>query len=173
MNYAELTKTDIANGEGVRVSLFVSGCRRHCKGCFNEIAWDFSYGKPFDAAAEEEVMEALAPSFIRGLTLLGGDPFEPENQRALFPFVKRVKERFPEKDIWCFTGYTYGDGDLLEPQVRTEVTREFISLLDVLVDGRFEETLKDIRLVFLGSSKQRVIDVQKSLQSHQVILYLN
>ena len=118
-------------------------------------------------------MEALAPSFIRGLTLLGGDPFEPENQRALFPFVKRVKERFPEKDIWCFTGYTYGDGDLLEPQVRTEVTREFISLLDVLVDGRFEETLKDIRLVFRGSSNQRVIDVQKSLQSHQVILYLN
>ena len=106
MNYAELKKTDIANGEGVRVSLFVSGCRRHCKGCFNEIAWDFSYGKLFDAAAEEEVLQALAPSFIRGLTLLGGDPFEPENQRALVPFVKKVKERFPEKDIWCFTGYT-------------------------------------------------------------------
>lgn len=173
MNYAELKKTDIANGEGVRVSLFVSGCRRHCKGCFNEIAWDFAYGKPFDEAAEKEVMEALAPSFIRGLTLLGGDPFEPENQRALFPFVKKVKERFPEKDIWCFTGYTYDDGDLLEPHARTEVTREFISLLDVLVDGRFEEALKDIRLVFRGSSNQRVIDVQKSLQSHKVILYLN
>ena len=139
MNYAELKKTDIANGEGVRVSLFVSGCRRHCKGCFNEIAWDF----------------------------------EPENQRALFPFVKKVKERFPEKDIWCFTGYTYDDGDILEPHARTEVTREFISLLDVLVDGKFEEALKDIRLVFRGSSNQRVIDVQKSLQSHQVILYLN
>lgn len=172
MNYAELKKTDIANGEGVRVSLFVSGCRRHCKGCFNEIAWDFSYGKPFDAAAEEEVLSALAPSFIRGLTLLGGDPFEPENQRALVPFVKKVKERFPEKDIWCFTGYTYDDGGILESHAKTEVTREFISLLDVLVDGKFEEALKDIRLVFRGSSNQRVIDVQKSLQSHKVILYL-
>ena len=172
MNYAELKKTDIANGEGVRVSLFVSGCRRHCKGCFNEIAWDFSYGKPFDEAAEEEVLSALAPSFIRGLTLLGGDPFEPENQRALVPFVKKVKERFPEKDIWCFTGYTYDDGDILEPRAKTEVTREFISLLDVLVDGKFEEALKDIRLVFRGSSNQRVIDVKKSLQSHKVILYL-
>ena len=172
MNYAELKKTDIANGEGVRVSLFVSGCRRHCKGCFNEIAWDFSYGKPFDEAAEEEVLSALAPSFIRGLTLLGGDPFEPENQRALVPFVKKVKERFPQKDIWAFTGYTYDDGTLMEPHAKTEVTREFISLLDVLVDGKFEEALKDIRLVFRGSSNQRVIDVQKSLQSHKVILYL-
>lgn len=172
MNYAELKKTDIANGEGVRVSLFVSGCRRHCKGCFNEIAWDFSYGKPFDEAAEEEVLSALAPSFIRGLTLLGGDPFEPENQRALYPFVKEVRERFPQKDIWAFTGYTYDDGTLKEPHAQTEVTREFISLLDVLVDGKFEEALKDIRLVFRGSSNQRVIDVQKSLQSHKVILYL-
>lgn len=172
MNYAELKKTDIANGEGVRVSLFVSGCRRHCKGCFNEIAWDFSYGKPFDAAAEEEVLEALSPSYIRGLTLLGGDPFEPENQRALLPFVKKVRERFPKKDIWAFTGYTYSDGTLLEPHAQTEVTRGLISLLDVLVDGKFEEELKDIRLVFRGSSNQRVIDVQKSLQTHQVILYL-
>ena len=173
MNYAELKKTDIANGEGVRVSLFVSGCRRHCKGCFNEIAWDFSYGKPFDGAAEEEVLLSLAPSYIRGLTLLGGDPFEPENQRALYPCVKKVKERFPNKDIWAFTGYTYEEGTLKEPHAQTEVTRELISLLDVLVDGKFEEALKDVRLVFRGSSNQRVIDVQKSLQEHKVILYLN
>ena len=118
------------------------------------------------------MLSALAPSFIRGLTLLGGDPLEPENQRVLVPFVKKVKERFPEKDIWCFTGYTYDDGDILEPHAKTEVTREFISLLDVLVDGKFEETLKDIRLVLRGSSNQRVIDVQQSLQSHTVILYL-
>ena len=172
MNYAEIKKTDIANGEGVRVSLFVSGCRRHCKNCFNQIAWDFGYGKPFTEDVEEEIITALSPYYIAGLTLLGGDPMEPENQRALLPFVKKVRARLPEKDIWCFTGYTYDDGDILEPHAKTEVTREFISLLDVLVDGKFEEALKDIRLVFRGSSNQRVIDVQKSLQSHKVILYL-
>ena len=172
MNYAEIKKTDIANGEGVRVSLFVSGCRRHCKGCFNKIAWDFSYGKPFTEEVEEELISALSPYYIAGLTLLGGDPMEPENQRALLPFVRKVRARLPEKNIWCFTGYTYEGGTLQEDAVRCETTRELISLLDVLVDGKFEEELKDIRLKFRGSSNQRVIDVQKSLASGSVALYL-
>ncbi len=172
MNYAEIKKYDIANGEGVRVSLFVSGCRRHCKGCFNSIAWDFSYGKPFDRAVEDELMEALSPDYIAGLSLLGGDPFEPENQIALLPFVRRVKARFPAKKIWCYTGYTYLDGALAEPQANTEGTRELISLLDVLVDGAFKEELKDIRLKFRGSSNQRIIDVQRTLAAGEIILYL-
>lgn len=173
MNYAELKFTDIANGEGVRVSLFVSGCRRHCKNCFNAVAWDFSYGKPFDEEAEKLILEKLEPFYIAGLTLLGGDPFEPENQRALVPFLKKVRRRFPEKNIWCYTGYTYRDGELLEPQAKTEVTGEMISLLDVLVDGRFEEEKKDIRLKFRGSSNQRIIDVQHSLKSGTTELYMN
>ncbi len=172
MNYAEIKKYDIANGEGVRVSLFVSGCRRHCKGCFNSIAWDFAYGKPFDGAVEEELLAALAPDYIAGLSLLGGDPFEPENQRALLPFVRRVKERFPQKNIWCYTGYTFCGGALAESRVNTEATRELISLIDVLVDGKFTEELKDIRLKFRGSSNQRVIDVQKTLKEGNVVLYL-
>lgn len=171
MNYAEIKLCDIANGEGVRVSLFVSGCRRHCKGCFNAMTWDFDYGKPFDAAAEELIMESLAPDYIAGLTILGGDPFEPENQRELYPFLKKVKEKYPQKNIWCYTGYTYEQGSLKEPEVRTEVTRALLSLIDVLVDGKFEEDLKDIRLKFRGSSNQRIIDVPKSLSSGNVELF--
>lgn len=172
MNYAEIKKTDIANGEGVRVSLFVSGCRRHCKNCFNKVTWDFAYGKPFTEETQEELFEALAPDYIAGLTLLGGDPMEPENQRALLPFVREVRRRFPQKSIWCYTGYTFLDGALEEGQANCEVTRELISLLDVLVDGRFVEELKDIRLVFRGSSNQRVIDVKRTLSSGNVVLYL-
>jgi len=172
MNYAELKTTDIANGEGVRVSLFVSGCRRHCKGCFNEIAWDFSYGKPFDDEAQKRVLDALSPDYIAGLTVLGGDPFEPENQRALLPFLKKVRSLFPQKTIWCYTGYTFLGGELAEREVNTEVTRELISLLDVLVDGKFIEEQKDIRLVFRGSANQRVIDIKRTLQSGTVQLYL-
>ncbi len=172
MNYAEIKKTDIANGEGVRVSLFVSGCRRHCKNCFNKVTWDFSYGKPFTQDVQNELLEALAPDYIAGLTLLGGDPMEPENQRALLPFVRRVREDLPQKTIWCYTGYTYHDGAIEEEQANCEVTRQFISLLDVLVDGRFVEELKDIRLVFCGSSNQRVIDIKRSIESGSVVLYL-
>lgn len=173
MNYAEIKKTDIANGEGVRVSLFVSGCRRRCKNCFNQIAWDFDYGNPFTEEVEEEIISALTPYHIAGLTLLGGDPMEPENQRALLPFVRKVRARLPEKNIWCFTGYTYSDGTLEEDAVRLSETKELISLFDVLVDGRFVEELKDIRLKFRGSANQRVIDVQKSLQSGRIVLYLS
>ncbi len=172
MNYAEIKPTDIANGEGVRVSLFVSGCTRRCKNCFNSVAWDFGYGKSFTAETEEALFKMLAPDYIAGLTLLGGDPFEPSNQRALLPFVRRVREKFPHKNIWCFTGYTYSDGSLAEPQACCEATRELISLLDVLIDGKFEEELKDIRLKFRGSSNQRVIDVRRSLSSGSVVLYL-
>ena len=172
MNYAEIKTTDIANGEGVRVSLFVSGCRRHCKNCFNKIAWDFNYGEPFTEEVEERILEALSPDYIAGLTLLGGDPFEPENQRALLPFVKKVRERLPGKTIWCYTGYTFKDGGIEEKEASCEVTRELISLFDVLVDGRFVEELKDIRLVFRGSSNQRVIDVKRTLSSGNVVLYL-
>ena len=172
MNYGEIKKTDIANGEGVRVSLFVSGCRRHCKNCFNKVTWDFGYGKPFTEETQNELLEALAPDHIAGLTLLGGDPMEPENQRALLPFVKRVRRELPQKTIWCYTGYTFREGALEEQEANCEVTKEFISLLDVLVDGRFIEELKDIRLVFRGSSNQRVIDVQNTLKSGNVVLYL-
>ena len=171
MNYAELKKTDIANGEGVRVSLFVSGCRRHCKGCFNEIAWDFSYGKPFDAAAEEEVLQALSPSYIRGLTLLGGDPFEPENQKVLAPFLKRLRAAYPDKSFWCFTGYDF-EKDLLTGKLGDiQLVTDMLSCLDVLVDGRFVEELKDIKLKFKGSSNQRTILVQPSLRTDEVVLW--
>ena len=172
MNYGEIKKTDIADGEGVRVSLFVSGCRRHCKNCFNKVTWDFDYGKPFTEETQKELLEALSPDYIAGLTLLGGDPMEPENQRALLPFVRRVRRELPRKTIWCYTGYTFKDGALEEEQSNCEVTRELISLFDVLVDGRFVEELKDIRLVFHGSSNQRVIDVQRTLSSGNIVLYL-
>jgi len=172
MNVAEIKTTDIANGEGVRVSLFVSGCRRKCKNCFNQIAWDFGYGRPFDDAVKEELFKALSPDYIQGLTLLGGDPFEPENQVALYPFVKEFRERFPKKDVWCFTGYTYENGTIKEKEVQTDVTKKLVSLIDVLVDGRFVEELKDIRLRFRGSSNQRVIDIKRSIESNSIVLYL-
>lgn len=172
MNYATIKPFDVADGPGVRVSLYVSGCRNRCKNCFNPETWDFSYGKPFTEEVENGLIESLKPQYIKGFTLLGGDPFEPSNQRALLPFIRRMRERFPHKNIWCFTGYTYSDGSLAEPQACCEATRELISLLDVLIDGKFEEELKDIRLKFRGSSNQRVIDVKRSLSSGSVVLYL-
>ncbi len=172
MNYAEIKNCDIANGEGVRISLFVSGCRRHCKGCFNACTWDFSYGEPFDEAVQERLLKMLEPDYIAGLSLLGGDPFEPENQRALVPFVRRVKARFPQKNIWCYTGYTFDGKGIAEQEVQTEVTGELLSMIDVLVDGRFEEDKKDIRLRFRGSSNQRVIDLKSSFSSGCIVLCL-
>ncbi len=172
MNIAEIKKTDIANGEGVRVSLFVSGCRRHCKNCFNQIAWDFSYGRPLDAALEEEIFAAVAPSYICGLSLLGGDPCEPENQRGLLPFLEKFRARFPEKSVWCYTGYTYRAGTLAEPQARCEATERFLSMIDVLVDGPFIEAQKDIRLKFRGSANQRVIDLKATAARGEIVLYL-
>lgn len=175
MNYATIKWTDIANGEGVRISLFVSGCTRRCKDCFNAVAWDFSYGKPFDESVRESIYEGLKAEYIAGLSLLGGEPLEPENQRALLPFVKEVKKRFPEKSIWCYTGNVFdpATGLLKEQDKNTEVTEELISLFDVLVDGEFIEAQKNIRLKFRGSSNQRILDVKKSNISKSPVFYLD
>lgn len=175
MNYATIKWTDIANGEGVRISLFVSGCTRRCKDCFNAVAWDFSYGKPFDESVRESIYEGLKAKYIAGLSLLGGEPLEPENQRALLPFVKEVKKRFPEKSIWCYTGNVFdpATGLLKEQEKNTEVTEELISLFDVLVDGEFIEAQKNIRLKFRGSSNQRILDVKKSKISKSPVFYLD
>ena len=160
MNYGEIKKTDIANGIGVRVTLFVSGCTRHCKNCFNAETWDFNYGKPFTKETEDEVLAALAHGFINGLTLLGGEPMEPQNQL------------YPEKDIWCYSGSTL-ETDMLKDggRNRCEVTDEFLSLLDVLVDGAFVDELKDISLRFRGSSNQRIIDMNKTRETGKVTLW--
>ena len=174
MNYATIKWTDIANGEGVRISLFVSGCTHHCENCFNQVAWDFSYGELFDEKIEAQILKELDSGYIAGLSLLGGEPLEPQNQTALLPFVREVKKRYPDKPIWCYTGFTLDEknGQLVETHKNTSCTKELISHFDVLVDGAFIEELKDIRLKFRGSSNQRVIDVQKTLQTGQIVLYL-
>lgn len=172
MNFATIKKRDIANGPGVRVSLFVSGCTHRCEGCFNEVAWDFSYGEPFTDAVENELLEALSPDFIAGITLLGGEPFEPENQRALLPFLKRVRETFPQKTVWCYSGYTLEQLQG-ESRARCEVTDEMLSILDVLVDGRFVLAKKNIRLRFRGSENQRLIDMNKTRETGEIVLWDN
>ena len=174
MNYATIKWTDIANGEGVRISLFVSGCTHHCKNCFNEIAWDFGYGLQFDNEVQEKILRELKSDFIAGLSLLGGEPLEPQNQLALYPFIKKVKELYPNKTIWCYTGFVLDEktGALTATNKNTAVTKELISMFDVLVDGPYIEECKDIRLKFRGSSNQRIIDVQKTLQSKTTILYM-
>lgn len=174
MNYATIKWCDIANGEGVRISLFVSGCTHYCKNCFNQVAWDFNYGQPFDEEIENKILKELSSDYIAGLSILGGEPFEPQNQSALLPFIQQVKARYPNKPIWCYTGYTLNEisGELIETSKNTSCTKKLISLIDVLIDGAFVEELKDIRLKFRGSSNQRVIDVQKTLSQKQCILYL-
>lgn len=171
MNYAEIKTCDIANGEGVRVSLFVSGCTHHCKNCFNRETWSFDFGKPFTKEVEDYIISELAPDYIEGLTLLGGEPFEPQNQRALLPFLKRVRSLYPNKSIWCYTGYLFDTELLGESRARCEVTDEMLSLIDVLVDGEFVQELYNISLQFRGSSNQRIIDVKKSLNSKTVEEY--
>ncbi len=171
MNYASIKNCDIANGPGVRVSLFVSGCTHACKGCFNEVAWDFQYGEPFTQQVIDNLLKMLEPSYIRGLTLLGGEPFDPRNQEAVVDFLRQVRSRFPEKNIWAFTGYLF-DKDLLSGKVgNPEVVREYLSYLDVLVDGPFIESRKNLSLRFRGSDNQRIIDVKKSLASGEIILW--
>lgn len=172
MNYATIKYCDIANGEGVRTSLFVSGCRRHCPNCFNAVAWDFGYGAPFTKEVRNEILESLAPGYINGLSLLGGEPFEPENQRALLPFVRRVRETYPDKTIWAYSGFTY-DGELLREgsHPRCEVTDELLSLLDVLVDGRFVLAQKDISLRFRGSRNQRILDLRRTREAGHIVLW--
>ena len=170
MNYATIKYCDIANGTGVRTSLFVSGCRRHCPECFNAVAWDFDYGLPFDKAVRNEILGSLAPDYIDGLSLLGGEPFEPENQRELLPFVRNFKALYPAKTVWCYSGYTWEQltGKELSP-ARCEVTDELLALLDVLVDGRFVQAEHDISLRFRGSRNQRLLDVPKSLAAGQPV----
>lgn len=172
MYYGNIKKNDIADGKGVRVTLFVSGCTNHCKNCFQPETWNFDYGKPYTKETENEIIEALKPSHIAGLTLLGGEPFEPENQRELVKLLRRVRKELPEKNIWSYTGFVL-DQDLLDGgRKHCEVTDEMLSLLDVLVDGPFKEEEKDISLAFRGSKNQRVIDMQKSLKAMDIVLYL-
>jgi anaerobic ribonucleoside-triphosphate reductase activating protein len=170
MNYAEIKYNDIANGPGVRTSLFVSGCTHHCPGCFNEIAWDFNYGKPFTEDTIDSILKSLEPDYIAGLTLLGGEPFEYVNQQGLIPLLSKVRERFPKKNIWCFTGYLF-DRDILNDMCKKwDITREMLSYIDVLVDGEFVEELKSLSLQFKGSQNQRTILVQESLAQNDIIL---
>lgn len=171
MNYATIKNCDIANGPGVRVSLFVSGCTHHCKGCFNEVAWDFDYGQPFTQETVDSILAMLKPAYVKGITLLGGEPFEPQNQPALVAMLRQIKAKYPEKSVWAFSGYLFDKdiqpGKLGDP----EVTKEFLSYLDVLVDGRFVEEKRDLTLRFRGSSNQRIIDVPASLAAGEVVLW--
>lgn len=157
MNYGEIKKRDIANGPGVRVSLFVSGCRHRCPGCFNAEAWDFGYGKPFDTQTEADILKAAAPSYITGLSLLGGEPFEPENRSVLTALTRKFRDTYPEKDIWCYTGF------LFETLLHDETASALLETIDVLVDGKFEMARKSPSLLFRGSANQRILDVKKSL----------
>ena len=172
MYYGELKKCDIANGTGVRVTLFVSGCTNRCQGCFQPQTWDFCYGRPYTADTEAEIFTELNKSYINGLTVLGGEPFEPENQRQLVQLLRNVRERCPSKTIWVFTGFTL-DGELLADgsHPRCEVTDEMLSYIDVLVDGRFILAQKDISLQFRGSRNQRVIDMNRTRQTGQITIW--
>ena len=171
MNYAAIKSCDIANGPGVRVSLFVSGCRHHCRDCFNPETWDFAYGQPFDEGVMEHILGLMAPDYIRGITFLGGEPFEPENQPGLLALSRKIKAAYPEKTIWSFSGYLF-DRDILSGKLGPwETTRELLSYLDVLVDGPFVASLKNLNLRFRGSSNQRLIDVPASLKTGAVVLW--
>lgn len=173
MNYGEIKKNDIANGEGVRTSLFVSGCRHHCKNCFNQSTWNFCFGKPFTQETADDIIESCRPSWINGLSLLGGEPFEPENQKELLQLLIGFKEQLPDKTVWCYSGFTYEEITGAEDsRAHTDISEKMLSLIDVLVDGRFVEEKKDISLVFRGSSNQRIIDVKKTMENNEIILYL-
>lgn len=171
MNYATIKKYDVANGPGVRVSLFVSGCTHHCPGCFNPETWDFNYGNPFNSEVMNEVLEAIEPSYIRGFTLLGGEPFEYTNQQGVLPLLKEIKARFPNKEIWCFTGYDFEKDILGDMANKWPETNEMLSYIDVLVDGEFIQAQRDLTLRFRGSANQRLIKVQESLAAKELILW--
>ena len=171
MNYANIKWYDISNGPGVRVSLFVSGCRNCCKNCFNPETWDFNDGQPFTQEIEEKIFKAMEPEYIRGFTLLGGEPFEPENAEILAPFLRRMRKQFPEKSIWCFTGNDYERDLLTGKKADHDTVIKMLRCLDVLVDGRFVEELKDLNLRFRGSSNQRIIDVKQSLKKDEIVLW--
>ena len=169
MNYSGIKARDVANGPGVRVSLFVSGCTHHCKGCFNPETWDFKYGDPFTAEVEDRILGLLEPWYVKGLSLLGGEPMEPANQEVLLPFLRRVKEKYPDKTIWCYSGYRYEE-DLASGRL-SPLAEEILGLLDVLVDGEFHLEEKDPRLKFRGSANQRLIDVPASRAAGRVVLW--
>lgn len=173
MKYAKIKKCDVANGPGVRVSLFVTGCNHHCKNCFNKEAWDFNYGDDFTQKQESEIIEDLKPDYITGLSLLGGEPFEKTNQEGLVPLIKKEKETYPNKEIWCYTGLTFDKqilGQMIGEEHR-ETTKEMLDNIDYIVDGRFVDELKDPKLRFRGSSNQRIIDVKKSLAQNQIVIW--
>ena len=173
MNYAKIRKCDVANGPGVRVSLFVSGCNHHCKNCFNPEAWNFNYGEEFTKKEEEQIIEDLKPDYITGLSLLGGEPFEQKNQEGLAPLVSKVKKEYPDKKIWCYTGFTFDEqilGKMVKEEHR-ETTKQMLENIDYIVDGKFVEELKDPKLQFRGSSNQRIIDVKKSLLENEIVLW--
>ena len=170
MNYGNIKPLDVADGEGVRVSLFVSGCRNHCENCFQPETWDFHYGQPYTAETEDRILSLLEPFYVDGLTLLGGEPFEPENQRELVKLLRRVRAERPNKTVWCYSGYTLEQMRSGE-HPHCEATEELLGMVDVLVDGRFVEALKDISLKFRGSSNQRIIDVKRTLETGDIVLY--
>lgn len=171
MKYATIKEIDVANGPGIRVSLFVSGCTHHCKGCFNPETWNFNYGDDFTPEVEDRILEAMKPAYIKGFSLLGGEPFEPQNQKALLPFLRRVKAAYPDKTIWCYSGYDF-EKDMLTGNLGPwEVTHEMLTLIDVLVDGEFVLEKKNPNLRFRGSENQRVIRVADSLNSDTVVLW--
>lgn len=168
MNYADIKKVDIANGEGVRVSIFVSGCNHHCKGCFNPEAWDFNYGNEFTENELNQIIEYMDHEYIEGLSILGGEPLEYQNQEGLLPLVKKVKEKFPDKNIWCYTGFDF-ERDVLGVMIKTnQTTGELLKYIDVIVDGKFEEDKKDLNLQFRGSSNQRIINVKETMETEQL-----
>ncbi len=171
MNFCEIKNCDIADGPGVRVTLFVSGCTNHCEGCFQPQTWDFDFGRPFTWETEDELMELLAPGYINGLTLLGGEPMEPSNQRALLPFVTRVKAAYPEKTVWCYSGFTLEELLTDGSHPRCQVTDSLLALIDVLVDGKFVLAQKDISLRFRGSRNQRIIDLPETLRTGKICLW--
>ena len=170
MHYGNIKKLDIADGDGVRVTLFVSGCRNRCEHCFQPETWSFDYGQPFTEETVQELLEALQPSYVDGLTLLGGEPFEPENQRELVKLLRRVRVAFPKKNVWSYSGYTL-EQICGEEHPHCEVTEEMLSMIEVLVDGRFVEALKDVSLKFRGSSNQRIIDLKQTKVENKIVLY--
>ncbi|MEG0367268.1 MAG: anaerobic ribonucleoside-triphosphate reductase activating protein [Coprobacillus sp.] len=170
MHFATIKEVDIANGAGVRVSLFVSGCTHRCQDCFNDIAWDFQYGEEFTQETIDYILKALSPSYIKGLSLLGGEPMEPSNQQGLLPLLRQFKQMYPDKDVWCYSGYVLEE--LLEGgKAHIDITNEILNDIDILVDGKFVAELKDIRLKFRGSSNQRIIDMKKTIQSKNIVLW--
>ncbi len=173
MNYADIKKCDVANGPGVRVSLFVSGCTHHCKECFNPETWDFKYGEPFTKDTEDKIIKYMEPDYIKGITLLGGEPLEHINQQGILPLLRRIKKMYPEKNVWCFTGYDFEKDVTGRMLVEWEETKELLSYIDVMVDGEFIIEKKDLGLIFKGSSNQRTIMVKESLASNKLILWKN